>query len=83
MVKRKAKRDLKIQKVRLAHSLRYGPLGRCMGALPLMILSAIAKIIRVTVSAVRTLLSKEPVDLSHDLSKPRGRHSPLTIPSRC
>ena len=78
MVKRIAKRDLNIQKVRLAHSLRWGPRGRCMGARPLMALSAIAKILRVAVTAVHTLLSKDPADLSAATPKPRGRHSPLT-----
>ena len=63
MVKRTGTRDLNIQKVRLAHSLRWGPRGRCEGARPLMTLSAVAKILRVAVTAVHTLLSKDPADL--------------------
>ena len=78
MVKRTPTRDLNIHKVRLVHSLRYGPRGRCMGARPLMALSAIAKILRVAVTAVHTLLSKDPADLSAATPKPRGRHPPLS-----
>ena len=77
MVKRTGTRDLKIQNVRLAHSLRWGPRGRCKGARPLMTLSAIAKILRVAVTAVHTLLRKDPADLSAATPKPRGRHPPL------
>ena len=78
MVKRTGTRDLNIQKVRLAHSLRWGPRGRCKGARPLMRLSAIAKILQVAVTTVHALLRKDPADLSAATPKPRGRHPPLT-----
>ena len=78
MVKRTPTRDLNIQKITLAHSLRSGPRGRSKGSRPLMILSAIAKILRVAVTAVHTLLRKDPADLSAATPNPRGRHPPLT-----
>ncbi len=78
MGKRRATKDLNIQRVMLAHSLRYGPRGQFKGGRPLMTLSAIAKILRVAVTAVHTLLGKDPADLSDAIPKPRGRHPPLT-----
>ena len=82
MMKRTKKRDLNIQKVGLAHSLRYRARGRCYGARPLMTLSVIANILRVAITAARTFLSKEPADLSHAISKPRIRHPSLPHPFR-